>query len=228
MALVTGPGSGRPKRWPLWTSAGVAAAGLLTAVLGLVLVAFDYSPRTLQSGGMSPTLKPGGRILTETVRASEVRRGDVVLVESPWTMSGLIVKRVVGLGGDRVTCRADGPVTVNGQPLTEPYTYDGSPNGNFPAYTATVPPGRVFLLGDYRAESVDSRMFLDDQQGTVAAADVRERVVWHSGGSEPLPVGLVAPLAAVGGGGLLLAAGVIGFVAAAVLRSRRRAGAFTG
>ncbi|MFJ9947309.1 signal peptidase I [Kitasatospora sp. NPDC091207] len=212
-----------PKRWPLWTSVGVGVAGLLTAAFGCALLAFGYSVHNLPSQAMAPTLVQGGQIITEKVRGDEVRRGDVVLVDSPWGLRGMVAKRVVGLGGDHLACCPQGGLTLNGQPLAEPYTYQGSPNGTFAQYDAVVPAGRLFLLGDNRVDSLDSRMYLTDQQGSVDASAVRERVVWHNGAdSAALPGRLLGALAAIGGGGLLFLAGAIGAIVAAVVGARRR------
>ncbi|MFF1907153.1 signal peptidase I [Kitasatospora sp. NPDC058218] len=213
-----------PKRWPLWTSVGVAAAGLLAAAFGMALVAFGYSVHQTPSQAMNPTLERGTSIITEKVRGDEVRRGDVVLVADPWDLRGMVVKRVIGIGGDRVACCPQGGgVTLNGQPLSEPYLHEGSPNGGLPEYSAVVPAGRLFLLGDHRTDSLDSRMYQAADQGSVAASAVRERVVWHGGTDpEPLPGKLLGALAAIVGGGLLLVVGTIGAIVAAVIGARRR------
>src|SRR3712207_5252765 len=67
------------------------------------------------------------------------------------------IKRVIGLPGDVVSCCTDGKVTVNGQPLDEPYVYLSASKAQAPFETVTVPPGHLFLMGDHRDGSADSR-----------------------------------------------------------------------
>ncbi|MGW0731187.1 signal peptidase I [Streptomyces sp. NPDC002851] len=90
-----------------------------------------------------------------------------------------VVKRVIGIGGDRVACCDAGRVTVHGKPLDEPYLLDGGTgqgSSTYDDYDVRVPEGRLFLLGDNRANSRDSRSFLNEQSGTFAASGVRGRV----------------------------------------------------
>lgn len=79
-----------------------------------------------------------------------------------------LIKRVVAVGGDRVACcDRGGRVTVNGRPLDEPYVHPGNPPSEL-AFDVRVPAGRLFVLGDHRSDSADSRYHLDDPgQGTV-------------------------------------------------------------
>lgn len=154
----------------------LGALGLVLVVGAVVHVGAGYTTAEVSSDAMRPTYTPGDRVLLERIEAGSVRRGDVVLHRTARRYGGLATfQRVVGIGGDRVAQRPGGPVTVNGKPLAEPYVEDGDPSGMAPAYDVVVPEGRLFLLGDSRANSNDSRYFLDDQSGTVSERAVLAR-----------------------------------------------------
>jgi signal peptidase I len=91
------------------------------------------------------------------------------------------IKRVIGVGGDHVVCcDASGRITVNGVALTEPYLYPGSKPSATP-FDVVVPKGRLWMMGDNRDGSADSRSHLNDQNGTIPTSDVIGRafvVVW--------------------------------------------------
>ena len=89
-----------------------------------------------------------------------------------------LIKRVVGVGGDHVRCcDAQGRVTVNGTPLKEPYLHPGNSPSDL-KFDVHVPAGRVFVMGDHRANSADSRYHLRDSgHGTVSENLVVGRAV---------------------------------------------------
>ncbi|MFF7713670.1 signal peptidase I [Streptomyces sp. NPDC007988] len=154
----------------------LGAVGLVVVVGAVVRVGAGYTTVTVTSDAMRPTYTPGERVFLERIEAGEARRGDVVLQRSDDRYRGLaVLQRVIGVGGDRVTQQTGEPVTVNGKPLAEPYVKDGDPSGAAPPYDVVVPQGRLFLLGDHRANSNDFRYFLDDQSGTVADRAVLAR-----------------------------------------------------
>ncbi|GGT49735.1 signal peptidase I [Streptomyces purpureus] len=89
-----------------------------------------------------------------------------------------LIKRVVAVGGDTVKCcDADGRITINGIPIDEPYLHPGNAPSKI-KFSVKVPPGRLFVMGDHRANSADSRFHLDEAfQGTVAEDQVVGRAV---------------------------------------------------
>ncbi|MGI5260483.1 signal peptidase I [Streptomyces angustmyceticus] len=89
-----------------------------------------------------------------------------------------LIKRVVAVGGDTVKCCDEqGKVTVNGTPLTEPYIHPGNPPSTL-KFTVNVPIGRIFVMGDHRSNSADSRFHLDEPyRGTVSEDGVVGRAV---------------------------------------------------
>ncbi|MEU9148237.1 signal peptidase I [Streptomyces sp. NPDC048349] len=169
---------------------GIAVAvGFALFLGGFVWGALVYRPYTVPTDSMMPTVLPGDRVLAQRIDGGEVRRGDVVIfTDSMWSDSPM-VKRVVGIGGDTVKCcGAGGELTVNGTALDEPYADRTQPDsglamppGQAPApgtpFEVTVPEGNLFLLGDRRAASLDSRAHLQEAgQGTVPRSTVSARV----------------------------------------------------
>ena len=141
----------------------------MTLVIFLVIQNFVAQPYQVQQMSMENTLQPGEYVLVDklTPRIADYGRGDVVVFSPPegYDQGGNtpFIKRVIGLPGDQIAVR-DGQVLVNGKPLAEPYTYPGTPP-NQPTDSPpdrtdwTIAPGQLFVLGDHRAASSDSRVF---------------------------------------------------------------------
>jgi signal peptidase I len=141
-------------------------------ILGLALVVavgvkvFVISSFTIPSESMHPTLQAGDRVLVNRLayRAHEIRRGDVIVFArppgSPITGPDApkdLIKRVIGLPGDIVATR-DGAVWINGRRLTEPYLPGGTPSTGLDD-GVKIPTGHVWVMGDNRTNSADSRVF---------------------------------------------------------------------
>ncbi|MEU3188028.1 signal peptidase I [Streptomyces sp. NPDC006923] len=218
----TGRTNGGPGRLGSVLSGLAVAVGCVLFLGGFVRGAVEYRPYTVPTNSMDPTVKAGDRILAQRISGAEARRGDVVVfTDSDWGNMPM-VKRVVGVGGDRIACcDPDGRLTVNGAAVEEPYAR-GAVGGRASAndFSATVPEDQLFLLGDERGVSLDSRLHLQDPgQGSVprSAVDARvDAVVWPSGGLVDRPKGFAAlPGGVSGPGPLKLLAGAV--VAGALL-----------
>ena len=139
-----------------WVVILVAALTVAIVVKTFLIQAF-YIP----SGSMEPTLHPGDRVLVNKLSYDlhPIHRGDIVVFRRPPSEAGDttirdLIKRVIGLPGDRIEAR-DGVVYINGQALKEPYLPAGTVTTTLPL--TTVPSGQYFVLGDNRGNSKDSR-----------------------------------------------------------------------
>jgi signal peptidase I len=166
-------------------------------VLVVLLRAFLVQSFSVTSGSMEPTLDPGDRILANRlVNGDDVHRGDIVVFDGteafpvssgqPSTgplatlgraAAGVLtldtgtdyVKRVVGLPGDRVTCcDASGRLEVNGVGVDEPYVMPGDRPSDL-TFDVVVPPGHLWVMGDHRSASGDSRSYLGRPGGGMVA-----------------------------------------------------------
>jgi signal peptidase I len=142
---------------------------VLTLIIFLVIQNFVAQPWRVEQGSMEHTLEPDQYVLIDklTPRFGPYQRGDIVVFAPPpgFEREGgtPFIKRVIGVGGDTVEVKG-GEVYVNGTALIEPYLFAAAP-GEPPEPTVatneswTVPAGQLFVLGDHRAVSEDSRTF---------------------------------------------------------------------
>ncbi len=126
-------------------------------VIALFINVFVAQAMVIRGPSMQPNLYYDQRVMVEKVTyrfAHGPRRGDIITFEVPGEDEPLI-KRVVALSGETVKVQ-NGQIFINGQPLDEPWTV----NRGGPSYPATlVPPLHVFVMGDNRGSSRDSRSF---------------------------------------------------------------------
>ena len=128
----------------------------LAVVLAMNL--FLAQPRVVHGQSMEPNLHDSQRVIVDllTYRFREPLRSEIIVLDVPERRSGPpLIKRVIGLPGDRVEIH-DSAVFVNGNALSEPYL-DQLTEGDLPLQV--VPEGHVFVLGDNRCCSNDSRYF---------------------------------------------------------------------
>lgn len=139
-----------------WAEALVYALAVL-----VVICAFFVRLSGVEGSSMYPTLREGDQLLISSFGYGEPERGDIVVLMADGFMDEPLVKRVIALGGDTVEIDGEaGTVYVNGEALYEPYIndlagqmmYTGDLTGAF-----TVPEGEVFVMGDNRNGSSDSR-----------------------------------------------------------------------
>ncbi|WP_328470021.1 signal peptidase I [Streptomyces sp. NBC_00448] len=170
--------------WDDWNRTLLLALACCAALL--LVSHFVVEPFEVPSSSMENTLRIGDRVLVDKLAyrfGGTPRRGDVIVFDgkdSFSTTSGTdYVKRVIGVGGDRVTCcDAQGRVSVNGHALDETYLHPGNAPSSEP-FDIVVPPGRLWVMGDHRADSADSREHLGDPGGgTVPVGKVIGRAEW--------------------------------------------------
>jgi len=181
---------------PSSPGAAVASPHLDASLSGSDCSNPDHLTRQQQMA-MEPAIQPEDLLLI--IAESGYGIGDIVAFTPPadWIQGSgePFIKRIVAQGGDSVVLR-DGQVVVNGRDLVEPYVWPGREPFERTEQTGdlsrwVVPPGSVFLLGDHRAASADSRVF-----GPVPATSIIGRIGWRCApnagpvSSAPSPIGV--------------------------------------
>ena len=150
---------------------------LVFALAALVLI-FAFCARVVVVDGhsMEPTLHEQDRLLVQST-FYKPQRGDVVVVDGYINYCKPLVKRVIALGGDTVDIDAEkGIVYVNGEALDEPYTAEPTYTEGNIGFPLTVPEGQLFLMGDNRQHSTDSRLV---SVGLIDERDILGKVLWR-------------------------------------------------
>ncbi|MEW2513532.1 signal peptidase I [Streptomyces sp. NPDC046870] len=150
----------------------------------LVLNAFVAQPFQIPSGSMEQGLRIGDRVLVNKLAyrfGAQPHRGDVIVFDGTGYFGDAdYIKRVAGVAGDHVVCcDKKGRIEVNGRPVDETaFLYPGDSASSVP-FDVAVPPGRLFVLGDHRSDSSDSRDHLGSPGGgMIPVGDVIGRADW--------------------------------------------------
>ena len=194
----------RRKQLPLWQEVIVLLA--LALALAIVVKAFFVQAFFVPSISMEPTFLRQDRILVEkwSYWSGDVQRGDVVVFDDPggwlapsqsnqasnvvqkgleafglYPTGGHLVKRVIGVGGDEVACcDAKGRVTVNGVPLEEQDYLMPGVRPSTQDFDVEVPDGTLWVMGDNRPQSGDSRLHMGSAGGGFVPVDDVVGKVW--------------------------------------------------
>lgn len=133
--------------------ANVVSTIIVAAALTVLVTSLWTPVLKVYGSSMTPTLSEGDLVLS--VKDGAFKRGDVIAF---YYNNNILVKRVIGLPGDWVDIDAAGAVSVNGQLLDEPYLDEQALGQCDIELPYQVPEGRIFVMGDHRSTSVDSRL----------------------------------------------------------------------
>jgi signal peptidase I len=141
-------------RWLLETAVMIALAFLLAQGIKTFVV----QPFVIPTGSMEPTIMTGDRVLAEkiTVRFRDPLQGEIVVFDDPTGRHPQLIKRVIAVGGQTVDIQ-DGTVVVDGVPLEEPYVHGKVTDPGTVPLPVTLASDEVWLMGDNRPNSGDSR-----------------------------------------------------------------------
>ncbi|PWH06720.1 signal peptidase I [Brachybacterium endophyticum] len=177
-------GASPSRRRPLLVAAAVVVV-LLIAAFGVR--SFVVAPFRVPSSSMAPTLRTGDVVLADRSTRGTAERGEIVVFDGSGyfpkqgAISSYWVKRVVAVGGDHISCCSKGRLILNGKPLEEPYLPRGTDTSTV-RFDLEVPEGRMFVLGDSRTDSTDSRFLLGQPGGGMIPVDrvvgEASRIVW--------------------------------------------------
>ncbi len=249
----------RAKQRPFWKELPLLV--VIALILALIIKTFLVQAFYIPSDSMQNTLQPGDRVLVNKLTpwfGWKPERGEVVVFRDPanWladeptpkqnlaqkalSFIGLLpaaddkdlIKRVIAVGGDTVSCEGTGPLKVNGKALDEPYVYPGntpcSADDQGGRFKVTVPKNRIWVMGDHRQDSADSRYHQQDStHGFVPVDDVVGRafvIAWPPDrwGSLTIPRTFSQPGVNAASGAVPAGIGLAGALPLVAVRRRRR------
>jgi signal peptidase I len=173
-----------------------AEALIIAILLALVIRAFVVQAFKIPSGSMLPTLQIGDHILVNKFiyYFEPIRRGDVIVFKYPQDESRDFIKRVIGLPGETLEIRGR-QVLINGVPLKEPYAVYADRSSSpilerVHVDPFVIPPGKLFMMGDNRDNSMDSRVW-----GLLDMHKIKGKafIVYFSIRSEDIPFEAILP-----------------------------------
>lgn len=151
------PGPGAMRHWGLRALREVAETVIPAVVIALIINVFLAQATQVLGQSMEPNLHTSQRVVVEKVTYRFIhgpRRGDVVVLNVPG-QPDMLIKRVIGLPGETIEVRG-GQVYIDGEPIQESWTVNPGGGDYGPL---TIPPLHVFVMGDNRSASNDSRSF---------------------------------------------------------------------
>jgi signal peptidase I len=185
------PARAKRRQLPVWQESILLV--ITAMVMAVIVKTFFLQAFYIPSESMEPTMLVNDKILVQKVSywTGDVKRGDVVVFDDPggwlgeedsrhannpiqralevvglYPTGGHLIKRVIGVGGDKVVCcNEKGKMTVNGKVLDEPYLLDQQARASDQAFNVVVPKGHLWVMGDNRGNSADSRSHLGDPGG---------------------------------------------------------------
>ncbi|MCW2751336.1 MAG: lepB [Aeromicrobium sp.] len=179
------------RQLPVWQESILLV--ITAMVMAVIVKTFFLQAFYIPSESMEPTMLVNDKILVQKVSywTGDPKRGDIVVFDDPggwlgpedsrhannpiqraletvglFPTGGHLIKRVIGVGGDKVVCcNEKGKITVNGKVLDEPYLLDQQAPASDQAFSVVVPKDHLWVMGDNRGNSADSRSHLGDPGG---------------------------------------------------------------
>jgi signal peptidase I len=153
------------------TLRSTVGALIVVAALAILVASLWLPVLQIYGNSMTPTLNSGEIVVS--LKSNQIEQGDIIAF---YYNNKVLIKRVIAKSGDWVDIAKDGTVSVNGEVLEEPYVYEKSYGECDLTFPYQVPEDRVFVLGDHRSVSVDSR---SSSMGCVAEEQIVGKLVFR-------------------------------------------------